>query len=53
MVLDRKGNVYAAGFSDNDSVILKLDSKLETIKEMVKFGSARGYDPVKDMCRWV
>jgi hypothetical protein len=49
MVVDHKGNVYAAGISDEKCVILKLDSKLKKIKGMVKFGSARGNAPITDM----
>jgi hypothetical protein len=54
MAMDKKGNVYAAGFSDYNCVIFKLDSELKSIQEMVKFGGSRdlGYhsqDTIKDM----
>jgi hypothetical protein len=49
MAVDRKGNVYAAGISDSNCVIFKLDSKLQEIKGLVKFGSARGNEPIMDM----
>jgi hypothetical protein len=49
MVVDHKGNVYAAGLSNNKCVIFKLDPKLNNIKGLVKFGSARRNTPITDM----
>ena len=54
LAADSRGNVYAAGYSDYDCVVLKLDAELGTLLEMVRFGSARDYsyssqDTIKDI----
>lgn len=49
LALGKRKEVYAAGVSDKNSVIFKLDKKLGTIKEMVKFGSPKGPDTITDM----
>jgi hypothetical protein len=54
LAADSRGNVYAAGYSDLDCVVLKLDAELGTLLEMVRFGSARDYgyssqDTIKDI----
>lgn len=49
LALGRRNEVYAAGISDKNSVIYKLDAKLKTIQEMVKFGSPKGQESITDM----
>jgi hypothetical protein len=54
LAADNQGNVYAAGFSDRDCVLMKLDGELNTLIKMIRFGSRKdhGYfaqDTIKDM----
>ena len=51
---DKAGHIYAAGFSDENCVLLKLDSDLKTLIKMIRFGSKAGgsyfsQDTVKDI----
>jgi hypothetical protein len=43
LAADSRGNVCAAGYSDYDCVVLKLDAELGTLLEMVRFGCARDF----------
>jgi hypothetical protein len=54
MAADNQGHIYAAGFSDENCVLMKLDAELKTLIEMVRFGSTQGgsyfsQDTIKDM----
>jgi hypothetical protein len=54
MAADDQGHVYAAGFSDENCVLMKLDPELKTLIAMVRFGSTQGggyfsQDTIKDM----
>jgi hypothetical protein len=54
LAADNQGHVYAAGFSDQNCVLMKLDAELNTLIEMVRFGSTEGgsyfsQDTIKDM----
>ena len=51
MAADRQGYVYAAGFSDYNCVLFKMDAELKTLIKMVRFGGtgAGSQDMIKDM----
>jgi hypothetical protein len=54
MAADNRGSIYAAGFSDENCVLMKLDPEMKTLIKMVRFGSTQGggyfsQDTITDM----
>jgi hypothetical protein len=54
IAVGKNGYLYAAGFSDENCIILKIDTDLQSLEKMVRFGSSQGggyfsQDTITDM----